>query len=338
MSRALEKIMSNKSLSEKEAEQLVGQMMSGEHSQEEMAAILSVLQYRGETVEEIVGFAKGMQRKSKQFTLPFKVMDTCGTGGDGAGTFNISTAAAILLSSMKVKVAKHGNRSVSSTSGSADVLEELGIPFQDNEKNAELMLKKHHLAFLFAPVYHSAMKHVAPVRKQLRMKTIFNLLGPLTNPAGAAHRLIGVYDREAAKKMAEASRHLGVERALFVSGEDGLDEITVQGKTHLIEVRDGTIKEFTITPEEVGLKRQTLEGAKASSSAESAQLIRSVFEGRAPEAAVNLILLNAGAALYVQGAVSSISEGIHTCNKAMGTQVLNHLETLKKEKGAAATS
>jgi len=335
MSRALDKLMAKQELTEREAENLVMEMMEGERSHEEIAAILTILQYRGESVDEIVGFAKGMQKKSLRVTLPFPVLDTCGTGGDGSSTFNVSTAVAILLSSMNVKVAKHGNRSVSSKTGSADVLEELGIPFQQNEREALSMLKKHHLSFFFAPVYHSAMKHVAPVRKKLAMKTVFNLLGPLTNPAEASRRIIGVYDQQAAKKMAEASLHLNIDRALFVTGEDGLDEITVQGKTSIIEIRDGKLKEYSFSPEEVGISQHSLEGAIVENAKESAALIQSIFRDDAPDAARDLVLLNAGAALYVQGGVSSIADGVHECRKALGSQVINHLEALRSEKGAA---
>jgi anthranilate phosphoribosyltransferase len=338
MSRTLDKLMAKQELTEREAESLVMKMMQGEISHEEMAAILSILQYRGESVNEIVGFAKGMQQKSVRVTLPFPVLDTCGTGGDGSSTFNISTAVAILLSSMSVKVAKHGNRSVSSKTGSADVLEELGIPFQQNGEDALSMLEKHHLSFLFAPVYHSAMKHVAPVRKELAMKTIFNLLGPLTNPAGASRRIIGVYDQKAAKKMAEASLQLNINRALFVTGEDGLDEITVQGKTAIIEIRDGKLYEYSFSPEEVGISQRSLEGAIVDNAKESAALIQSVFQENAPDAARDLVLLNAGAALYVQGGVSSIAEGVKECEKALGSQVLNHLKALRSEKGASRVS
>lgn len=338
MSRALDKLMAKQELTEYEAESLVVEMMQGERSHEEMAAILSILQYRGESVDEIVGFAKGMQKKSVRVTLPFPVLDTCGTGGDGSSTFNISTAVAILLSSMNVKVAKHGNRSVSSKTGSADVLEELGIPFQQNGRDALSMLEKHHLSFLFAPVYHSAMRHVAPVRKALAMKTVFNLLGPLTNPAGASRRIIGVYDKQAAKKMAQASLHLNIDRALFVTGEDGLDEITIQGKTAIIEIRDGKLHEYSFSPEEVGISQRSLKGAIVENAKESAELIKSVFHEDATEAARDLVLLNAGAALYVQGGVSSIAEGVHECKKALGSQVTNHLEALKSEKGASQVS
>ncbi|RKL67584.1 anthranilate phosphoribosyltransferase [Salipaludibacillus neizhouensis] len=337
MSRALDKIMSKETLSEQEAQHLVMEMMEGAVTQEEMAAVLAILQFRGETVDELVGFAKGMKQKSIQISLPFEVMDTCGTGGDGSSTYNISTAVAILLSSMGVNVAKHGNRSVSSKTGSADVLEELGIPFQKNEKEAEDMLRKHHLTFLFAQTYHSAMKNVAPVRKKLAMKTIFNLLGPLTNPAGASHRIIGVYDVEAARKMAEASRRLGIQRALFVCGEDGLDEITIQGKTTVIEVNQGTIKEYTISPEDLGLSTNDIDGAIVETPQESAALIQAIFQEKAPEAARDLLLLNAGAGLYVQGAVSSMSEGVHAARKALGEPVMKHLEALQMEKEASNT-
>ncbi|WP_078576864.1 anthranilate phosphoribosyltransferase [Salipaludibacillus agaradhaerens] len=337
MSRALERIMSTEPLTEDEAKQLVIAMMEGQLNNEEMAGILSVLQYRGETVDELVGFAKGMQEKGKKISLPYDVLDTCGTGGDGKGTFNISTAVAILLSSIGVKVAKHGNRSVSSTTGSADVLTALGVPFQETEQEVSRMLQKHHLAFLFAPIYHSAMKNVAPVRKQLGMKTIFNLLGPLTNPANAPCRIIGVYDHVVAKKMAYASQRLGIKRALFVCGEDGLDELTVQGKSYIIEVNGDHIHEFIVTPEDVGLKTEAIDKALVSSPAESATLIKKLFAEKGAQAAENLLLLNAGAALYVQGRAVTIKDGVKEAKKALGTHVLNHLAALQSEREEVTT-
>jgi anthranilate phosphoribosyltransferase len=226
-----------------------------------MAAVLSVMAYRGETAEEITGFAQGMLAKAKNVSLPFEVLDTCGTGGDASGTYNISTASAILLSSLGVKVAKHGNRSVSSKTGSADVLEKLGVPFQNSEKEAALSLQDHSLTFFYAPVYHEAMKNVAPVRKALKQKTIFNLLGPLTNPAQASRRVIGVYSIDAARKMAEASMELPIERALFVAGEDGMDEFTVQGRTFVVEKNGKNITEYEYTPEDAGLSRHSINEA-----------------------------------------------------------------------------
>ncbi|QKS71098.1 anthranilate phosphoribosyltransferase [Paenalkalicoccus suaedae] len=328
----LSRIMTGQALSKKEATELVTIMMEGSLSNEEMAAILSVMQFRGLDAEEIAGFALGMEQKSKKIDVGFDVIDTCGTGGDASGTFNVSTAVAILLSSMQVKVAKHGNRSVSSKTGSADVLEKLGINFQQGEVEAKDALNKHGLTFLFAPHYHEAMRHVAPVRKALKMKTIFNVLGPLTNPAGAKRRVIGVYDVEVARKMAEASKSLSMERVLFVAGHDGLDEISPQTETTMIEVYQGEVTESTFRPEDAGLTRTTLDGAIVSDAEQSATLIEQVFAGNAPESATNLVLLNAGAALYVARKASTIKAGVAQAKEALGEQAIAHLQSMRAEK------
>ncbi|CAM3719777.1 anthranilate phosphoribosyltransferase [Alkalicoccus chagannorensis] len=332
----LHKVMTGDQLSREEARQLVEAMMSGSVSREEMAAVLAVLSYRGETAEEIAGFASGMINKAVNVELPMPLLDTCGTGGDEAGTYNISTASAILLSALGVPVAKHGNRSVSSKSGSADVLEELNVPFQTGQTAAETRLKEHHLTFFFAPFYHEAMKHVAPVRKALGRRTIFNLLGPLTNPAQASHRVIGVYSREAASKMAEAARLLNIERVLFVTGEDGLDEVTTQGVSHVIEVFDGQRREYDVTPEDFGMSRTSLEGATAADAAESASIILQVFNKEGSRAAEQLLLLNAAAGLYTAGRASTWKEGVELASEALGSTVLQHMEALQtKERNKA---
>ncbi|PRO66817.1 anthranilate phosphoribosyltransferase [Alkalicoccus urumqiensis] len=328
----LTKVMSGEKLSIEEARQIVDKMMSGNMTNEQTAAVLSVLAYRGETPEEISGFAAGMTEKAASVHVPQPVLDTCGTGGDGTGTFNVSTASALLLSAGGVPVAKHGNRSVSSKSGSADVLEVLGIPVQHREKEAAKMLETHSLSFFFAPLYHEAMKYVGPVRKALGIRTIFNVLGPLTNPAGASRRVIGVYSVEMARKMAEAAKHLPIERALFVSGSDGMDEITIQGPSTIIELKDGKLHEYTMTPEDAGLSSMTdLSGAVSADAEESAAVIKSVFEQKGSDSARGLLLLNAGAGLYVMGRADSIREGVKQAEALLGTPVLQHLERLQQE-------
>lgn len=331
MSRAYERLMSGETLSAIEAETLVTEMMEGSIDNERMAAVLAVMQYRGETADEVTGFARGMIEKAATMTIPFPVLDTCGTGGDGTGTYNISTASAILLSSMGISVAKHGNRSVSSKTGSADVLDFLSIPFQANETEALQRLSDFNLSFFFAPVYHQAMKHVAPVRQKLRRKTIFNLLGPLTNPGGAEHRIIGVYNTEAAEKMAAAAVNIGIERALFVTGEDGMDEVTIQGVTHMIEVREGQMFNYTFRPEDAGLKTQDSSPAKAENAEASARIIVDTFRGTGNEAATGLLLLNAGAGLYVNGNADTIAAGVEMARSNLGDPVLNHLKRLQSK-------
>ncbi|WP_404802417.1 anthranilate phosphoribosyltransferase [Bacillus shivajii] len=328
----LKNLLNKRTLSEQEAKTLVEQMMEGEIEDEQVAAILSVLQFRGETVDELVGFAKGMQEKSVQINPNQLVLDTCGTGGDGIGTYNVSTAVALLVSSLNIPVAKHGNRSVSSKTGSADVLEYLGIPIQTTSEEALKQLQRNNLCFLYAPIYHSAMKQVANARKKIGVKTIFNLLGPLTNPAGATHRLIGVYSREQGRKMALASKDLGIKRALFVTGSDGLDEMTITGETYVTELKDNKISEYTITPESLGLKRGELQNTLVQSPQESGKLILNIFRKKAPEEATNLLLMNAGAALYIAGKSESIAEGVEMARANLGVNILDHLKKLQLEK------
>ncbi|SDN37244.1 anthranilate phosphoribosyltransferase [Alkalicoccus daliensis] len=331
----LQTVMKDKPLSRAESRKIVTDMMEGKYSNEEMAAILAILAYRGESPEEISGFAQGMIDKATNISLPYELLDTCGTGGDSSHTYNVSTASAILLSSMGVKVAKHGNRSVSSKTGSADVLEIMNIPFQANIYEAETALKDHSLSFFFAPMYHEAMKFVAPVRKALKQRTIFNILGPLTNPAKASRRIIGVYNLETARKMAEASLSLPISQALFVTGEDGLDEITVQGKTHIIELRNGEIREYTITPEDVGLTTGSLSETLVYTPEQSARMIQDIFNKRASAAATDLLLINAGAALYIADHSPSIKSGVEAAREALGDSVQAHLNNLQ-QKGAGS--
>ncbi|MBU9723944.1 MULTISPECIES: anthranilate phosphoribosyltransferase [Bacillaceae] len=336
MSNVIERLLTNETLTEKEAEELLNSLLKGDLHDEQVAAILSILRFRGETVEEIVGFARGMKNNAMKVETKIPVLDTCGTGGDGIGTFNISTAVAILLSSLNIPIAKHGNRSVSSKTGSADVLEALGIPIQTNAVEARKYLENFNLCFLFAPIYHSAMKQVATARKKLGIKTIFNILGPLTNPAGAKRQLIGVYNKNQALKMATASSSLGIERAMFVTGEDGLDEITVTGKTYVSEVNQGKVTQYEITPEELGLERGKIEPILVKSSLESAHVIERAFSGKGPKEAENIILLNAGAAMYVYGKTKTLKEGVSEARKGLGEPVLKQLAMLRNIKEVLA--
>lgn len=329
MKRIIDQLMEHETLTEKQAKQFVEEMMSGEHNHETMAAVLAIMQFRGVTSEELAGFAKGMQTKAKNISIPGKLLDTCGTGGDGSSTYNVSTASAILLSSLGVNVAKHGNRSISSKTGSADVLEILGIPFHQNEEEAKDAIIKNHLSFFFAPDYHAAMKHVGPVRAALKIKTIFNLLGPLTNPAGASYRIIGVYGEKEAEIMAEAVKHLNLKKVLIVTGHDGLDELTITGPSKVIEVSGNISKSYTISPEDAGLKRGPIDSAVVTSPQESAELIKSIFNQTASEEATGLLLLNAGAGLYTAGVATSIAEGVKLAQKGLGNQVLKHLEQIR---------
>ncbi|GAE25076.1 anthranilate phosphoribosyltransferase [Halalkalibacter wakoensis JCM 9140] len=330
----LRSCMDGHTMTEVQAEQTMNDIMEGKATQSQIASLLTIMRFRGETVDEMTGFARSMRSHSLRIqTNDHGVVDTCGTGGDDLSTFNISTATAIVLSGMGVPVAKHGNRAVSSQSGSADVLEVLGIPTQQTKEDAKLALDRVNLCFLFAPLYHQSMKHAVAPRKEIGFRTVFNLLGPLTNPAGAKHQLIGVYDKEFANKMAETLLRLGTTKALFVTGGDGLDELSITSESTIIEVNGNEKLSYTITPEDVGLKRGTLDQIRANTPLESAQIIQQVFKGEANEAASGIVTLNAAAALYAGKRVSSIEDGVKEVKKSIESgQIYRHYQTLQKEK------
>ncbi|MGY4690104.1 anthranilate phosphoribosyltransferase [Salibacterium sp. K-3] len=332
----LKTCMEGNSLSEKEAEQVMDEIMEGRATESQIASLLTVLRYRGETVDEMTGFAVSMRNHVVRMEHgKNNVIDTCGTGGDMSSTYNISTASAIGLSSVGVNVAKHGNRSVSSKSGSADVLEKLGIPVQTTPETAAECLHRHHMAFLFAPLYHVAMKHAVAPRKEIGFRTIFNLLGPLTNPANAKAQVIGVFDREYGRMMAETLNRLGAERALFVTGEDGMDEVTTVGKTYITELKDNEVHQYTVSPEDFGLLPSDVEEAVVQDVQESADLIRGVFAGENHGAARDILLMNMAAGLYVAGRCSTLREGAGLAAEAVdnGTvqQQVEHLQQIEVE-------
>ncbi|MFC7391571.1 anthranilate phosphoribosyltransferase [Scopulibacillus cellulosilyticus] len=332
--KTLEYIINGGTLTEKEAMKTMEMVMNGTASPVQIASFLSMVRFRGETVDELTGFIRSMRSHALKIEHEEDVMDTCGTGGDCASTFNISTASAILLSSMGVKVAKHGNRAVSSKSGSVDVLELLDIPVQSAPEEAVQSLKDHDLCFLFAQSYHRSMKHAAEPRRELGFRTTFNLLGPLVNPASCKKQLIGVYDCHLAEKLAQALVRLGAKRMLLVTGEDGLDEVTIAGKTKMILVEGEKIEHFSISPEDVGLKSHPLSAIQVANAKDSADLIEAVFKGCAPQAAIDTVLLNTAAGLYVYGKTSSITEGVEKASQALysgaGYNQLQKLRSLKK--------
>lgn len=318
---------------EKESIDMMNLMMNGEASPSQIASLLSIMRLRGETVEEIVGFTKAMRTRMLSIRHSEEVMDTCGTGGDGASTFNISTAASIVMASLGVKVAKHGNRSFSSKSGSADVLEHLGIAPQKTPEEAIEALDRYNMSFLFAPIYHSSMKHAVEPRKDIGFRTIFNLLGPLANPAGAKRQMIGVFSSHYAGLMAKALLELGTEQALLLTGRDGLDECSISDITEAVEVKNGTIRRYTLSPEQFGLERGLLKDIQVSNPAESAAVIAEAYSNGGNESARNIIALNAGAGLYTAGRAESIEEGVSESLRALkdGT-ALSHLNKMMKKK------
>lgn len=299
-------------LSRERARAVMGQLMDGELSQMQAAALLAALRTRGETVEEIIGFAEAMRQRA--ISVPVErdgpLLDTCGTGGTGINTFNISTASMFVVAAGGVKVAKHGNRGVTRKSGAADVLEALGARLSQSPERLAAAIREVGLAFIFAKDHHPAMKFVAPIRADLKARTIFNSLGPLTNPAGADHQLLGVYSPELVEPLARVLAGLGVRRALVAYG-DGLDELTVAGVNTVCELHeDGNLTRYTLAPEELGLPRYALDDLLGGEPHQNASLIRAVLRGQAGPAKRDVVRLNAGAALYLAGRVASLAEGV----------------------------
>lgn len=307
---ALHRLAVGQSLSRQETENLFGQLMDGAVSDALKAALLVALRMKGETAAEIAGAAGAMRRR----VVPIRhrrseVVDTCGTGGDGRGTFNISTAAALVAAAGGVAVAKHGNRSVSSRSGSADVLAALGVDVNAPPELSGRALDELGVAFLFAPLFHPAMREVVGVRRELAMRTIFNVLGPLTNPAGARRQLMGVYAAELVPTIAEVQAELGSDHALVVHGADGLDEITTTGPTSVGEVRGGRVSLYEIEPEALGVPRASLADLAGGDPAENAVRMKALLGGEKGPLA-DVVAVNAGAALYVGGVASDLASGV----------------------------
>ena len=313
LTSAIERIVNGFNLDEEEAASVLGQIMSGESSEAQTAAFLTALRAKGESVGEITGLARTMRQFSEKVELiGYELVDTCGTGGDKSGTFNISTAAAFVAAGAGARVAKHGNRSATSQCGSADVLEALGAQLELSADDVADCIKSIGIGFMFAPMHHQAMKYVVPVRKELGIRTIFNFLGPLTNPAGAEYQLIGVSDGSYLEVMAEALKLLGCKHGMVVHGSDGLDEITVTGPTSIAEVRYGIeeIDVYEIKPEDFGMS--TTEGAgylKGGGAQDNADIINEILDGK-DGGRRDIVLLNAGAALYIAGLAESIDAGI----------------------------
>jgi anthranilate phosphoribosyltransferase len=318
----------NQSLSREQARAVMSLVLSGKCTDVQIAGLLVALHMKGETVEEIVGFAEAMRAVAVPLGLHSNravdvsgterdaLVDTCGTGGDASGTFNISTATALVVAGAGVRVAKHGNRSVTSKCGSADVMEALGVNINLLPARLAACLQEVGIAFLFAPAMHSAMKHVQTARRELRLRTVFNLLGPLTNPAQASAQVVGVYSASLVEKLAEALSMLGLHRALVVHGLDGLDEITITGATRIAEVREGSVRTYEITPEEFGLSRGTLPDIAGGDAAVNAAIIREVLEGR-KSARRDVVLLNSAAALVAAGRADRIADALPLAAKAI---------------------
>lgn len=307
----LQKLMDGCDLTEIEAQDMMNAIMGGELTPAQIGGLLIALRIKKETVEEITGCARVMRDKALRVDLGgLECMDTCGTGGDGSGTFNISTATAFVLAGAGVAVAKHGNRSMSSKCGSADVLEALGAKVDLSPEGVARCIREAGLGFMYAPAYHSAMKYAIGPRKELGVRTVFNMLGPLTNPAGATRQVLGVYDAALTHPIAEVLGRLGAARALVVHGSDGLDELTVTGSTYVSELHEnGTITDYQIHPEGLGLGIYRPEELKGGDAQKNAAIIRGLFSGDTG-AKRDILLLNSGAALYIAGKANTLPDGI----------------------------
>ena len=307
---ATKKIIENRNLTEEEAEQVMNEIMTGQAAETNMAAFLTALRIKGETVEEISAFAKGMRAAGVKLKYDGDLLEIVGTGGDEANSINISTTASIVVAAAGCRVGKHGNRSVSSKSGAADCLEALGVKLDiAPEKNAKI-LNQSNICFMFAQKYHSAMRFVGPVRKALGYRTVFNILGPLANPAGANHELLGVYDEKLIEPMAQVLHKLGVERAMVVFGKDGLDEISLSSDTICVELKHGEFRRYEITPEQFGFKRCKKEELVGGNPTVNAEIAKKILKGEETGAKADAVLLNAGVGIYLMQEGITIAEGI----------------------------
>ena len=321
---AISKLVSRSSLSTAEAEAAMAEIMAGGATPAQIAAFAVALRMKGETADEVTGCARAMRAAATRITAPpGAVLDTCGTGGDASGTFNISTAAALVAAGAGCCVAKHGNRSVSSASGSADVLRELGVNIEAPAQAVERSLREANIGFLFAPSLHQAMKHAIGPRRELGIRTVFNILGPLTNPAGAQRQLLGVYDAALLELMAAVLANLGSVHCLVVHGDDGLDELTTTSASHVCELREGRCRTWVLRPDDLGLPRARLEDLKVASPAESAAAIRAVLAGtRGPHR--DIVALNAAAALVAGGKADALPDGLRLAQHAIDSGAAAH--------------
>ena len=310
-SQTLTQLIERRDLTHNDMLDLMQHIMSGQLTPAQIAAVLVALRVKGESISEIAAAAEVMRELSTKVMVKDNghLIDTCGTGGDGAQTFNISTASAIVAAAAGAKVAKHGGRSVSSKCGSADILEKLGVNVNLTPEQVAHSVETIGVGFMFAPNHHSAMKHAAPVRKELGVRTLFNLLGPLTNPAGAKNQVMGVFDRDLTGKLARVLQQLGSKHVLVVHGADGMDEISISTTTFIAELKDGAVREFTVSPEQFGIKPAPLNAIQVTDADGAKAMLMNVMDNQAG-AARDIVLLNAGAAIYVAGLSDTLGNGV----------------------------
>ena len=307
---AIIKLSKKQDLTYAEAETVMDEIMSGQATPVQMSAYLTALSLKGETIDEITASAAGMRAHCIKLLHNLDVLEIVGTGGDGSNSFNISTTSSLVIAAGGVPVAKHGNRAASSKSGAADVLEALGVKITLTPERSAEILKKINICFLFAQNYHIAMKYVAPIRKELGIRTVFNILGPLSNPAGANMELMGVYDQSLVEPLAQVMANLGVNRGMVVYGQDSLDEISMCAPTSVCEIRDGKFTSYEITPEQFGYERCEKGALTGGTPAENAEITKAILKGEEKGPKRQAVCLNAGSALYIAGKAASIEEGV----------------------------
>ena len=307
---AIIKLSKKQDLTYTEAETVMDEIMSGQATPVQMSAYLTALSLKGETIDEITASAAGMRAHCIKLLHDMDVLEIVGTGGDGSNSFNISTTSSLVIAAGGVPVAKHGNRAASSKSGAADVLEELGVKIKLTPERSAEILKKINICFLFAQNYHIAMKYVAPIRKELSIRTVFNILGPLSNPAGANMELMGVYDQALVEPLAQVMANLGVNRGMVVYGQDSLDEISMCAPTSVCEIKDGKFTSYEITPEQCGYEKCEKGALTGGTPAENAEITKAILKGEERGPKRQAVCLNAGAALYIAGKAASIEEGV----------------------------
>jgi len=316
---ALSIVAAGRTLARAEAEGTMASVMAGEATPAQLAALLAALAMRGETVDEIAGFAAGMRAAAVPVAIRDGAIDTCGTGGDRSGSFNISTVAAIVAAAAGARVAKHGNRAASSACGSADVLAALGVKIDLGPQSVASCVEEVGVGFMFAPRFHPATRHAGPVRREIGIRTIFNVLGPLANPAGVKRQLLGVPSVALGERMVQVRRELGAERALVVHSADGLDEISPSGPTRTWELSGGVVREGELTPADAGLELAPRDSVRGGDSAANAAIARAVLSGEARDGPLTAVLLNAGAACYVAGLAGDLREGARLAADAIAS-------------------
>lgn len=316
---AIAAVIDRRDLGSDEMEMVMRSIMTGQATPAQIGGLLVGLRMKGETIDEIAAAARVMRELATAVDVSGPhLVDTCGTGGDGASTFNISTASAIVTAAAGGRVAKHGNRSVSSSSGSADVLEAAGVKLDLDPAQVAACIDRVGVGFLFAPQHHSAMKHAIGPRREMRVRTLFNLLGPLTNPAGAPNQVLGVFSAEWVEPLAQVLKQLGGQHVLVVHAEDGLDEISIAAPTRVAELRDGAISTYTVTPEEFGMQRASLDAIAVADAAQSLAMIGAVFDDQ-PGPARDIVCLNAGAAIYAAGLTASLQQGVELASEVIAS-------------------